>query len=66
MLELTESTIHCPYCGEPNQVLLDPGEAGHSYIEDCQVCCRPMIFVLSAMGSAITAEVYAEDEQAGG
>ena len=62
MMELTESLIHCPYCGEPNQVLLDPTEIGQSYIEDCQVCCRPIVFVLSAQGSQVVAEVFAEDE----
>ena len=62
MLELTESTIHCPYCGEPNQVLLDPSEVGQSYIEDCQVCCRPIVFLLSGQGSEVTAEVFSEDD----
>lgn len=62
MLELTESTIHCPYCGEPNQVLLDPSEVGQSYIEDCQVCCRPIVFLLSGQGSEVTAAVFSEDD----
>jgi hypothetical protein len=62
MLELTESTIHCPYCGEPNQVLLDPGEVGQSYIEDCQVCCRPIVFQLFGQGNAVTVEVFTEDD----
>ena len=41
---LTEETVHCPYCGEPISVLLDPQEAGQQYIEDCQVCCKPILF----------------------
>jgi len=39
----------CPYCGEPVQLVIDSGcstEAEdteeQNYIEDCQVCCRPM------------------------
>jgi transposase-like protein len=37
-----EATVHCPYCGEPNQVSLDPGGGStQEYVEDCQVCCRP-------------------------
>ena len=47
MESLDETTIHCPYCGEPNNVLLDPSEAGQSYIEDCQVCCRPIVEVFT-------------------
>lgn len=38
----TEAIVHCPYCGEPNDLLLDPGSGpAQDYIEDCQVCCRP-------------------------
>ena len=38
----TEATVRCPYCGEENEIALDPdsGEA-QEYVEDCQVCCRP-------------------------
>jgi hypothetical protein len=39
--------IQCPYCGETIQVLLDDDSAGHSYIEDCQVCCRPITMAVS-------------------
>ena len=34
--------LPCPYCGEVNEVLLDPGSgARQEYVEDCPVCCRP-------------------------
>lgn len=56
---LGESTIYCPYCGEPNRVLLDPSEAGQTYIEDCQVCCRPIVFVMDSAGDVA---VFTEDE----
>jgi Cysteine-rich CPXCG len=37
-----EATILCPYCGEPNQIALDPtGGRRQDYVEDCQVCCQP-------------------------
>jgi len=40
---LAPQTIHCPYCGERFDILIDP-TAGNaqSYIEDCQVCCCPI------------------------
>lgn len=44
MDSLTEQVVNCPYCGEAIEVLLDHQEAGHQYIEDCQVCCRPILF----------------------
>ena len=32
----------CPYCGEANEIALDPGSGTQQeYVEDCQVCCRP-------------------------
>src|SRR5215213_8100746 len=38
----TEATVLCPYCGEINEIGLDPGSGRHQeYVEDCQVCCRP-------------------------
>lgn len=38
----TTSDVRCPYCGEMNAILLDPGSgATQEYVEDCQVCCQP-------------------------
>ncbi len=34
--------IHCPYCGEPFEIALDTSAGDQDYIEDCQVCCRPI------------------------
>lgn len=37
-----DGTVWCPYCGEANEVSLDPGSGSiQQYDEDCQVCCRP-------------------------
>jgi hypothetical protein len=34
--------VVCPYCGEENEIAVDPGSGDHQdYIEDCQVCCQP-------------------------
>lgn len=54
---LQEERVYCPYCAEPITVLLNPEDVGQAYIEDCQVCCRPIEFCLSegAMG-----ELYAD------
>lgn len=34
--------IHCPYCGEPLELAIDASAGEADYIEDCQVCCRPI------------------------
>ncbi len=39
--------MSCPYCGEGIAVLLNPEDVGVDYIEDCQVCCRPIEFLVS-------------------
>lgn len=33
----------CPYCGEPLEFALDPSAGDQAYVEDCQVCCRPIL-----------------------
>jgi transcription elongation factor Elf1 len=42
--EVRERTIQCPYCGENIVVLVDDSVPQQNYIEDCQVCCRPIEF----------------------
>lgn len=46
---LTEAEISCPYCGETSSVLIDSSVEDQHYIEDCQVCCRPIVFVIHAV-----------------
>ena len=38
--------VQCPYCGERLDVRVDVTEGERSYIEDCQVCCRPIEFAV--------------------
>ena len=61
--DLQETAIYCPYCGESISVLLNVEDAGLDYIEDCQVCCRPIEVSVSegAMGELI-AQVRTDSE----
>ena len=57
--------VVCPYCGETNEVALDPGGGEHQeYVEDCQVCCRPWRVVVSydADGSAFVTTETADGD----
>ncbi|HVW69470.1 MAG TPA: CPXCG motif-containing cysteine-rich protein [Steroidobacteraceae bacterium] len=36
--------VRCPYCGERLETRVDLTADEPSYIEDCQVCCRPIEF----------------------
>ncbi|AUM13074.1 CPXCG motif-containing cysteine-rich protein [Ketobacter alkanivorans] len=60
---LSEEVVICPYCGESLDVLIDHQEAGQQYIEDCQVCCRPITFNvgIDAEGN-LSVSVHAENE----
>lgn len=42
MEQLIEKQFDCPYCGEPITMLIDLSVHSQSYIEDCEVCCRPI------------------------
>ena len=41
-VRLQERTISCPYCWEQISLFLDPSVREQTYVEDCEVCCRPM------------------------
>lgn len=47
MNELLPTSVDCPYCGETIEVLIDGSVSEQQYIEDCQVCCRPIRFDVS-------------------
>ena len=60
MLEFVEIT--CPYCGESFETGVDASSGSSSYIEDCQVCCRPMEIQLGVSGDgAFTIAVRRSD-----
>jgi hypothetical protein len=52
MNELESKNIHCPYCGELIDVLIDCSVEKQTYIEDCQVCCQPINMDVSISPSA--------------
>jgi hypothetical protein len=44
---LPTADVQCPYCGETITVVIDDSAGEQRYIEDCQVCCRPIVFDVS-------------------
>lgn len=62
-VRLAEQDLYCPYCGESIQILVDCSIADQSYVEDCQVCCRPIHFhVMVDPYGLISLEARHEDE----
>ena len=47
MNQVDATKVACPYCGETIEVLIDCSVEQQNYIEDCQVCCRPIGFDVS-------------------
>ena len=41
------ASIHCPYCGERIEIVVDCSVSAQEYIEDCEVCCKPMVMVVN-------------------
>ncbi|HET9926112.1 MAG TPA: CPXCG motif-containing cysteine-rich protein [Methylomirabilota bacterium] len=40
-------TYDCVFCGEENEVFVDPSGGRHqTFTEDCAVCCRPNLITL--------------------
>jgi len=44
--QLIETTVQCPYCWESFTLLIDGSVDQQEYVEDCEVCCRPIDFVV--------------------
>ncbi|WP_404368953.1 CPXCG motif-containing cysteine-rich protein [Marinobacter sp.] len=43
MSALEFASIQCPYCGETLDISVDPSVEDQEYVEDCQVCCQPIL-----------------------
>ena len=39
---LDERFVTCPFCWESVSLLIDGSVGNQEYVEDCEVCCRPM------------------------
>lgn len=60
----TSAVAYCPYCGELNELAVDPGGGSlQLYVEDCHVCCRPWrVRVTFARDGQAVATLEATDE----
>lgn len=56
-------TVQCPYCGQYLQIAIDDSVQEQQYIEDCQVCCKPIVLWVSvAADGSIAVRARSEDE----
>ena len=44
---LLEVRVQCPYCWEHFTLLVDISVESQEYVEDCEICCRPIDFTVN-------------------
>ncbi|VUD53080.1 hypothetical protein TDB9533_01762 [Thalassocella blandensis] len=62
-MHLHESQIGCPYCGELLTLLIDPSVETQQYVEDCHVCCAPMLVSVSVDLDDDEQHIYVDVQQ---
>ena len=57
-------TITCPYCWEAIEIAVDLSVETQHQVEDCSVCCRPIVIRYSAAdGQLVALDVTAENQE---
>lgn len=59
----TDVLYECPVCGETNAIGIDvTGGSRQRLLEDCPVCCRPLVFAIlvDRDGDGVVESVEAE------
>lgn len=63
MSGLETVTVQCPHCWESIEVVVDCSLAHQRYIEDCFVCCRPILFDVAVDETGFpTVAAFSEEE----
>ena len=58
---MNETEVECPFCGETFTIVVDCSESEQSYVEDCYVCCRPIVFRITCdAGELIAVSAHRE------
>lgn len=47
--------VSCPYCGEDIEIVVDGSVEHQQYVEDCSVCCRPIVLTVTAEDGEVVA-----------
>lgn len=59
---LENARIQCPYCWEWIEVVVDCSVDDQQYIEDCEVCCRPITLHIQIDSDGLPQVQAARDE----
>jgi len=57
----TTAEYYCACCGEANLTFVDLSQGlGQSYVEDCQVCCRPNQLFITVDDITLAVEIASD------
>ena len=59
---VVEAAVQCPYCWEQFTLLVDGSVDFQEYVEDCEVCCRPIDFTIAVDGDEVNVRARLQDE----
>lgn len=63
MSGLESKHVQCPYCWETFETVIDCSVDEQEYVEDCYVCCRPIVFKVKTDGhSVVEINISAENQ----
>jgi hypothetical protein len=62
MTMLDTQNIQCPYCWETIELVIDHSVVEQDYIEDCEVCCRPIRLMVAVEDGESYVTALHEDE----
>ncbi len=56
-------TFECPVCGQQIDSGVDPSQgSSQQYVEDCQVCCRPLLLTVHLQDGGAQVSARPESE----
>ena len=55
-------SVTCPYCGQVVEVVVDPSVHFQEYVEDSEVCCRPITLTVGVEDEEVFVTTRGEDE----
>ncbi len=54
--------LRCPWCGERFEAQIDASGGDADYVEDCPVCCRPIVMHVEVDADGALRDVEGERE----
>jgi hypothetical protein len=61
---IQQETITCPFCWETIEIAVDLSVDEQRYVEDCSVCCRPIVIAYRADNGVLTSLDVAPESDA--